>query len=182
MCSRYTYNKDEAKLCLREKIEVFGCVPRADIRLTDLGPIIIPELDNYACREMRWGWVVPWDKKPLNNAKSETLTTLRTFQPHLQTRCLLLADGFYEKGIRFVQPGERSFCMAGLWRDEPGGPRYTMLTTTPNDSVAPYHHRMPFILRPEQFDDWLGERFERVLTNPDKAPLQKVERQPDLFR
>ncbi len=43
MCSRYTYNKDEAKLKLRDQILVFGFVPRGDIRPTDLGPVIIPE-------------------------------------------------------------------------------------------------------------------------------------------
>jgi putative SOS response-associated peptidase YedK len=99
MCSNYTYKKDEAKLRLRDKIPVFGAVPRANIRPTDLGPVILPEHDGFACREMRWGWAVPWDKSPLVNAKSETLTTLKTFQQHLDNRCLLLADGFYEKGV-----------------------------------------------------------------------------------
>ena len=84
----------------------------------------------------RWGWQVPWDKSPLVNAKSETLTQLATFKPHLHQRCLLLADGFYEKGILFQQSGQPTFCLAGLWRDEPGGPRYVMLTTTPNATIA----------------------------------------------
>jgi hypothetical protein len=48
---------------------------------------------------MRWGWAVPWDKSPLINAKSETVTTLATFKPHLDNRFLLLADGFHEKGV-----------------------------------------------------------------------------------
>jgi putative SOS response-associated peptidase YedK len=55
MCSRYTYTKDEAKLRLRDRILVFGAVPRANIRPTDLGPVIIPEHEGFACREMRWG-------------------------------------------------------------------------------------------------------------------------------
>lgn len=56
-----------------------------------------------------------------------------------------------------------------------------MLTTTPNASVAPYHHRMPFILRADQYDDWLGERWQEVLGRPDHAPLDKVQKQPELF-
>ena len=107
MCSRYTYNKDEAKLKLRDQILVFGFVPRGDIRPTDLGPVIIPEHDGFACRQMSWGWRVPWDKQPLINAKSETFTQLPTFKPNLQKRCLILADGFYEKGIHFIQAGRR---------------------------------------------------------------------------
>jgi putative SOS response-associated peptidase YedK len=36
-----------------------------------------------------------------------------------RNRCLILADGFFEKGIRFIQPGEPLFAMAGLWADDP---------------------------------------------------------------
>ena len=181
MCSRYTYTKDEAKLRLREKIEVFGCVPRANIRPTDLGPVIIPESDAFSCREMNWGWQVPWDQSPLINAKSETLTTLPTYRNHLQNRCLLLADGFYEKGVRFLQPGEPVFCLAGLWRAENGVNRFTMLTTTPNETVAPFHHRMPFIVHPDHYTAWLGDGWQQILDIPDRAPLDKIQKQPVLF-
>ena len=101
MCSRYTYTKDEAKLRLRDKILVFGAVPRANIRPTDIGPVIVPEYEGFACREMRWGWSVPWDKRPFINAKSETVTTLKTFQPHLDNP-RRLADA----GVRFVRRWE----------------------------------------------------------------------------
>jgi putative SOS response-associated peptidase YedK len=56
-----------------------------------------------------------------------------------------------------------------------------MLTTTSNETLAPHHDRMPFLLRPDQFDEWLGEQWETVLANPDKAPLEKVIKQPELF-
>ena len=107
MCSRYTYNKDEAKLKLRDQILVFGFVPRGDIRPTDLGPVIIPEHDGFACRQMAWGWRAPWDKQPLINAKSETITQLPTFKPHLQNRCLILADGFLKKASASSSPANR---------------------------------------------------------------------------
>ena len=41
MCSRYEHKRDEAKIKLRDLIRVFGVVPRANIRPTDLGPIIL---------------------------------------------------------------------------------------------------------------------------------------------
>jgi putative SOS response-associated peptidase YedK len=68
---------------------------------------------------MSWGWRVPWDKQPLINARSVNITQLPTFKPHLQNRCLILADGFFEKGIGFIQPGAPLFAMAGLWADDP---------------------------------------------------------------
>lgn len=181
MCTHYTYNKDEAKVMLRDKIVIYGVVPRANIRPTDLGPVILPESDSFACHEMRWGWGVPWDKKPLVNAKSETIATVKTFVSHLHQRCLLPADGFFEKGVLFQQPGGQPFCIAGLWREESGVRKYTMLTTTPNETVGKYHHRMPFILKPEQFVLWLGESWQEVLAAPDHSPLEKFQKQAELF-
>mgnify|MGYP003334465081 CR=1 FL=1 len=146
-------------------------------------------------------------EKPLINAKAETLTALPTFQPHLSQRCLLPADGFFEGGAYFHQPGNTPFCFAGLWRQEAvaslyerrhemggqtaalqtGGHRpplqsaYTLLTTTPNDSVAKFHDRMPFIVRAEDYRDWLAGDWLRVLQAPDKSPLEKFQKQPELF-
>lgn len=181
MCARYTYNKDTAKLSFLEKLIVYGIVPRGDIRPTDLGPVILPEFEGLAAREFRWGWGVPWDKKPLINAKSETLLTLPTFKPHLDQRCLLPVDGFYEGGAYFHQADKSPFFFAGLWREEAGVKKYTLLTTTPNDSVAPLHDRMPFIVPPDDFRDWLRGDWQRVLNYPDKSPLEKFQKQPELF-
>lgn len=181
MCARYTYNKDAAKLTLLEKLIVYGVLPRGDIRPTDLGPVILPEFEGLACRSLRWGWSVPWQKHPLINAKSETLTALPTFKAHLDQRCLLPADGFYEGGVWFHQPGETLFCFAGLWREEAGVAKYTLLTTTPNETVAKHHNRMPFILKPELYDEWLAGDWRRVLREPDHARLEKFQRQPVLF-
>jgi hypothetical protein len=40
---------------------------------------------------------------------------------------------------------------------------------------------MPFILMPEQFDSWLGDGWQDMLTEPDRAPLEKFQKQPELF-
>ena len=89
MCSRYTVKRDEEKIRLRDKIVIYGALPREDIRPTDLAPILIPDDDDFQMTQMRWGWRVPWDKSPLINAKSETLLTLKTYAAHLQNRCLI---------------------------------------------------------------------------------------------
>jgi len=166
---------------LRDRLIVLGRVLRGDIRPTDLGPVIVPEHESFSARDIRWGWRVSWDKKPLINAKSETVTTLPTFKPHLEQRCLIMADGFYEKGIRFIQPGEPVFAMAGLWQTDTDGARFTMLTTTPNATVSPHHDRMPFILPSDLWAEWLGADWLSVLERPDKAALEKIQKQPELF-
>jgi putative SOS response-associated peptidase YedK len=130
---------------------------------------------------MRWGLKVPWETGAFINAKSETLTTLKLYHLHLNQRCLLLADGFHEGGALFYQPGKTVFCLAGLWREESGVRRFTMLTTSPNESVISFHDRMPFIAKSEQYDLWLGKEWKEVLPSPDHAPLGIFQNQPELF-
>ena len=40
---------------------------------------------------------------------------------------------------------------------------------------------VPFLLQPGQYADWLGDAWLQVLANPDKAPLEKIQKQPELF-
>jgi len=128
-----------------------------------------------------WGWSVPWDKKPLVNAKSETLTTLPTFQPHLKRRCLILASRFKEGGAEFYPPDGSILLIAGLWHPQTSRCHFVMLTTSPNASVAPFHDRMPFIVSADDAMDWIMGDWQRVLAAPDKSPLEKFQKQPELF-
>jgi putative SOS response-associated peptidase YedK len=58
---------------------------------------------------------------------------------------------------------------------------YVMLTTEPNETVRPFHHHMPLIVRPENYADWLGEDWQKVLAKPDQSPLDIFQKQPELF-
>lgn len=106
------------------------------------------------------------------NAKAENLTSSRAYSPlvgKFRHRCLVLADGFYEwmraedpkqprQPWRFTVDGGEMFAFAGLctrkeWSDAEDrgyddGWLYscTIVTTTPNQVVAPVHNRMPAIL------------------------------------
>lgn len=42
---------------------------------------------------------------------------------------------------------------------------FTIITTTPNELLAPIHNRMPVILAPEDFDAWL---------EPKESPIAQV--------
>ena len=50
-------------------------------------------------------------------------------------------------------PGERGslFAIAGLMENG----TLALITCEPNETMAPIHHRMPAILRPEEYDAWL---------------------------
>ncbi|HWB70415.1 MAG TPA: SOS response-associated peptidase [Solirubrobacterales bacterium] len=116
------------------------------------------------------------------NAKAENLTSSRAYSPlvdKFRHRCLIVADGFYEwmkaedprqprQPWRFTVDGGEPFAFAGLctrkeWSDDEergaeDGWLYscTIVTTTPNEVVAPVHDRMPAILSgPEAEAAWL---------------------------
>lgn len=106
------------------------------------------------------------------NAKKENLLKSKAYAPlvgKFRHRCLIVADGFYEwmkaedpkqprQPWHFQVDGGEPFAFAGLctrkeWSD-PGDRGYddghlytcTLVTTTPNEVVAPVHGRMPAIL------------------------------------
>jgi putative SOS response-associated peptidase YedK len=82
-------------------------------------------------------------------------------------RCLVPANGFYEWQARgrerlpflFTLRGGEPFAFAGLW--EPAGTAgpeaFCILTTVPNDLMAPIHDRMPVLLGGGALGRWLGD-------------------------
>ena len=103
-----------------------------------------------------------------------------------ERRCLVICSSFHEpkgpKGgkrdqYRFSFPEQRLFALGGLWTkyraedDEFDG--FCIVTTEPNDQVAPIHERMPVILENEQeWTDWLSgtEDDARHLCEPIERP------------
>jgi putative SOS response-associated peptidase YedK len=131
----------------------------------------------------RWGLLPHWAKDErisykLINARAESLTEKPAFRSLLgKYRCLVVADGFYEwrlaadgktKEPMYFQLADRSMvAFAGLWtarRDEATGETLescTVITTSPNELVAPVHDRMPVILPRDLEDVWLDPGLPR---------------------
>lgn len=152
-------------------------VPRYNIAPTQ--PVVAIRLDEHGERDLtffHWGLIPSWSKdiqigSRMINARSETVTEKPSFRTAFKRRrCLIPADGFYEwqkqadgKQPMFIRPSdgaERPFALAGLWEfwsDPDGGTiqSCTILTTAPNELMAPIHNRMPVIVEPEDFDLWL---------------------------
>jgi putative SOS response-associated peptidase YedK len=135
---------------------------------------------------LRWGLIPSWAKDEsigsrMINARAETLAEKPSFKGLLRSkRCLIVADGFYEwkqeNGSKIpmymtLKSGE-PFAFAGLWDlwKSPDGEHIrscTIITTEPNDLVAPIHNRMPAILLPGAYADWLDPdmRDEQALSH-----------------
>jgi len=124
--------------------------------------------------QLRWGLIPSWAKDPkighqCINAKAETVAEKPSFRAAFKARrCLVIATGFYEWQVqeKAKQPmwiglkSHRPFAFAGLWEQwhPPEGADIescTILTTEPNELLRPIHNRMPVILAPSAYDQWL---------------------------
>ena len=153
--------------------EIFGLTdppawaPRYNIAPTQPAPAVVRFVEEAErqFRLWRWGLIPSWAKDPgigaqIINAKAETAATKPAFRAAFRRRrCLVLADGFYEwhrvgskKQPFYIRLREGNpFAFAGLWEhwEGPAGAAIdscTLLTTTPNDLISRFHHRMPVIL------------------------------------
>jgi putative SOS response-associated peptidase YedK len=184
MCGRYTLIK------LADFIDIFPWIgapdelpdPRYNIAPTQ--PIAaVPNDGKKKVAYFHWGLIPSWAKDPsignrMINARAETLAEKPAFRNALKRRrCLIPADGFYEwkklsdgktKQPMYIRMRDgKPFAFAGLWEnwhDKSGGggeiPSVTIITTTPNTLMNSIHDRMPAIVRPEDYREWLapGER------------------------
>lgn len=129
---------------------------------------------------LNWGLIPFWAKDPsigsrMINARSETAAEKPSFRAAFKyRRCIIPADGFYEwqkvaggKQPQLIGMADGAlFGLAGLWeRWEQDGSAIescTILTTEPNELLAPIHNRMPVILHPEDYDEWLDRSIQKA--------------------
>lgn len=123
---------------------------------------------------MRWGLVPHWANDPrigyrMVNARSETLADKPAFRNAFrQRRCLIPASGYYEwsaqvgaKRPYFIHLIDTAILVfAGLWEhwqgDGLGIDSCTIITTEANGVLRAIHERMPVILAPGQYRQWLN--------------------------
>ncbi len=132
-------------------------------------------------RVMRWGLVPFWARDPkigsrMINARVETVADKPAFRgAFARRRCLLPADGYYEwqaqpdaarQPVYISARDGQSLAFAGLyelWRD-PAVPSEdpdawlwttTIITTSALDELGVIHDRMPMIIDPDRWADWL---------------------------
>ena len=178
MCGRFTLHTSPEQLA--EHFDLEETPPlAARYNIAPTQPVAIVRPDREAnSREwalVHWGLIPSWAKEPgigarMINARGETVAEKPSFRAALRRRrCLLPADGFYEwkKEGRSKQPfhirlrSQEPFAFAGLWETwtAPDGSELqscTLITTEANELMATVHDRMPVILAPEDYAQWLG--------------------------
>jgi putative SOS response-associated peptidase YedK len=177
MCGRFTLTLTGEQLALAFPWLGIAAdlTPRYNIAPSQM-VAVVPNRHERQLERFRWGLIPFWAKDPaignrMINARAETLAEKPSFRSaYSRRRCLVLADGFYEWQSR---PGQKRktpfyirlasqdpFGFAGLWDSwrSPDGSRIescTIITTRPNELLAPIHNRMPVVLHPEAYSQWL---------------------------
>nr|WP_230206878.1 SOS response-associated peptidase family protein [Novosphingobium sp. Gsoil 351] len=122
-------------------------------------------------RSMAWGFPLklkdarPGAKpRPVNNTRADKLDNFMWRHSFQERRCLIPVSEFAEaEGERgrktrtwFRLPGQPVFAVAGIWRNTAEwGLVFSMIMTEACIHVADVHDRMPVILQPEDWTDWL---------------------------
>lgn len=177
MCGRFTLTVDPADL--QDAFPGFSFpakgAPRYNIAPSQ--PILcLPNDGTNQADFFIWGLIPSWAKDPtignrMINARAETLAEKPAFRSaYKYHRCLIFADGFFEWQAR---PGSKSkvphfiklksgdpFAFAGLWEhwESADGSEIqsaAIITTEPNEMMASIHNRMPVILQPNTYSQWL---------------------------
>ena len=177
MCGRFTLTVDPADLQQHFKDFKFPdqYAPRYNVAPSQ-AILAIPNDGRNAADFFLWGLIPSWAKDAsigsrMINARGETLAEKPSYRGvYKYKRCLIPADGFYEwkaqvgskaKTPYFVHFKDgQPFAFAGLWdewhaADGAALRTCTIVTTAPNQLMAPIHDRMPVILQPQDYDQWL---------------------------
>ena len=181
MCGRYNLSATPARINTQFSVTVDPeQTPRYNISPGTNVLMVVSDTQSNARRgeAAYWGFTPAWVKpgssgpRPIN-ARSETAASKSMFKSALaRRRCIVPANGFYEwqKQEHGKQPwlirlrdGD-VFGFAGIYEpanDTTGDrPSCAILTTSANPLMHPIHQRMPVILSPEDYSNWLAPASE----------------------
>jgi len=184
MCGRFSFSTTPKKIQ-----EQFGAIKTGEnlkinfnVAPTQYAYVITDEHPDQLSY-YRWGLVPHWAKDTKNaarliNARMEGIASKPSFRVAIRKRrCLVLADSFYEWKkdgnrkipFRILPKKEELLVLAGIWevwyQEEEPLHTFSIITTSPNQEVAPVHNRMPLVLpKKTQWKKWLSDlKIDEVL-------------------
>jgi len=130
-----------------------------------------------------WGYEYSKSKRPIINARRETLLQKPMFcDDFIERRCLVPARGFYEwndekKKYYFQEQEKHIIYMAGIYTKDTKNRKFTIITTSSNESVSSYHDRMPILVEDNEMIDWLNDfdKARKILYRTPKKLIAKEE-------
>lgn len=165
-------------------------INQQDIFPNQTAPVLLYHDDKLQLVSKNWGYPSPINpKKPMFNARIERFYENKpSMWDHsfAKQRCLILSSEFFEYAKTTYQAtnGKKyherySFrtaspitMIAGIYDQN----NFSMVTTAPNDDMAPIHNRMPLIIEPSELRKWLFQNFTSLI---DRSNVElKVQKEP----
>ncbi len=202
MCGRFSNRaqpeqiRNEFKIGKKNPADLYQ--PKYNIAPAQMIDVVFEPEAERILAQLKWGLIPSWAKEAeiggrMINARAETLTEKPSFREAFKKRrCLIPATGFYEwqkkssggakQPFYFYLKEKEVFGFAGLWEEwidkETGDvlETCTIITTAANEVLKPVHDRMPVILKPADYAQWLDpeenntDRLQKLL-----APYPAVE-------
>lgn len=199
MCGRFSLDRFPESVVAALIDAEIEFSPRTEVCPADRVDVVFRGDMGNEIASMQWGWKRSFSSKPLINARSAGAWEKKTWAQALrECRCIIPASGFFEwdenqpQGRRDkyrIEPMDGDgFAFAGLYEISTKGELFmSILTTAPSPKLSRIHHRMPVILDPGCYMDWLESKDRNVLEPmmralPDsQLRLTRVKREPDLF-
>jgi putative SOS response-associated peptidase YedK len=180
MCSRFE-NKETGESMFKkfEKDFLMLNIAAKDLKQINIAPnddiLVIQKSENeFTLKNFSWGIKFPGDKNPLIfNSRIETISS-KPYWKNLfkRNRCIIPATAFYEWVTvdKIKIPNRISidslpvFFFAGLYVKIDDVIFASIITTTPNSSIAKIHTRMPVIFNQEEGINYLKADEESAVT------------------
>ncbi len=196
MCGRFTIFAPYDEILDHFQAEtIIPFTPRYNLRPSEQALVVRNINAERTLDLMQFGFRPEWmtdnyiktkKRQPYINAKAETVFDTPAFRHAARTsRCLIPTTGFYEpKGTTaprpqyyFQLPEQKLFSLAGIWteRQLAAGEiklSFAIITTPPNDTLAPIHDRMPAIIHPDDYALWLSDSQDSNTIRPLLKPWQ----------
>lgn len=180
MCGRYQLDSSIEQLMFRfnSQNRYIGYGTKTEIFPTDMVPIVINEGHQNYIEAAKWGLVNYYDKRPLINARGETVDEKKTFKSLFANgRCIIPASSFFEwkkntdgtkTKIQIIPKNIPIFGMAGLYKTEiniDGSSllRCIIITIEASPAMTEIHDRMPVILSQEEESIWLDSSISNTI-------------------
>lgn len=147
--------------------------------------VLIKDQDHLEGDIMEFGFYSDSMKKRIINARAETASQKWMFKRALKAgRCIVVCAKFYEwdadkQMVTFFEDAPAMYLAAIAMEGQ-----FVILTTEANESVSPWHARMPLVLDKQQAKDWVlnGDDTEELLhITPPMLMHQLPPSQPVLF-
>jgi putative SOS response-associated peptidase YedK len=202
MCNLYSVQSSAAEIAVHfgvsdpPALEIPGQIKQDGIKPGEPGIIVRQGAGRRVMQSLRWGFPRPQTDrdgnplhlKPVNLVADLTNPMWDKMVPDPRYRCLIPVTAFAQpEGPRgrmtrtwFSVRDWPIFAWAGFCRrNEEWGPVYSGAMADCNEAIRPLHDRMPVLLHPHEYEQWLRGSFEDLLAfQKRRFPDDLIEIQP----